>query len=49
MIYQMSKNHNLDMFLGVSSDDATHGLFIKLLHAYPIPKLSEIKVIISHT
>ena len=44
MICQMSKGHNLDMLLSDSCDDATLDLFLKLLNAYPIPKLSEIKV-----
>lgn len=40
----MSKSHNLDMLFSVSCNDATLDLFLKLLDAYPIPKLSEIKV-----
>ena len=45
MICQMSKSHNLDMLFSDTCDDAALDLFLKLLDAYPIPKLSEIKVI----
>ena len=45
MIYQMSKGHNLDMIFSDYCDDAALDLFLKLLDVYPIPKLSEIKVI----
>jgi len=46
MIYQMSKSHNLDMLFSNDCDIATLDVFLKLLHAYPIPKLAEIKVIL---
>ena len=45
MICQMSKSHNLDMLFSDSCDNAALDLFLKLLDVYPIPKLSEIKVI----
>ena len=47
MICQMSKNHNLDMIFSDSCDNAALDLFLKLLDAYPIPKLSEIKVTVT--
>ena len=45
MICQMSKSHNLNMLFSDACDNAALDLFLKLLDAYPIPKLSEIKVI----
>ena len=45
MIYQMSKSHNLNMLFSDTCDDAALDLFLKLLDAYPIPKLSELKVV----
>ena len=44
MIFQMSKDHNLDILFSDSCDNATLDLYLKLLDAYPIPKLSEVKV-----
>lgn len=44
MIFQMSKGHNLDILFSDSCDNATLDLYLKLLDAYPIPKLSEVKV-----
>ena len=46
MIYQMSKGHNLDMLFNDHCDDAALDLFLKLLDVHPIPKLSEIKVML---
>ena len=44
MICQMSKGRNLDMLFSDYCDNATLDVFLKLLDASPIPKLSEIKV-----
>ena len=44
MICQLSKGHNLEMLFSDCCNDAALDLFLKLLDAYPIPKLSEIKV-----
>ena len=46
MIYQMSRGHNLDMLFSDHCDDAALDLFLKLLDVHPIPKLSEIKVML---
>ena len=46
MIYQISRSHNLDMLLDDSCDKVTLDLFLELLDVYPIPKLSEIKVML---
>ena len=45
MIYQISKGVNLDILFSDNCDNTTLDLFLKLLKAYPIPKLVEIKVI----
>ena len=45
MICQLSKYHNLDMLLDDSCDEVTLNLFLKMLEAYPIPKLCEVKVL----
>ena len=42
MLYQISKNQSLDVLL---DDHAVLNLFLRLLEAYNIPKLIEIKVI----
>jgi len=42
----MSKSRNLDMLFSVYCDNATLDLFLRLLNAYPIPKLAEIKVLL---
>ena len=47
MIFQMSKAHNLDMLFSDRCDESTLDLFLMLLDAYPVPKLSEIKVILN--
>ena len=44
MICQISRGRNLDMLLSDHCDDSILDLFLKLLDIYPIPKLSEIKV-----
>ena len=44
MVYRISKSHGLELLFGTYCDSATQDLFLKLLDAYPIPKLSEIKV-----
>ena len=44
MIFQISKSHNLDILFKNKCDKATLKLFLKLLDAFPIPKLAEIKV-----
>ena len=42
----MSRGHNLDMLFSDHCDDAALDLFLKLLDVHPIPKLSEIKVML---
>lgn len=42
----MSRGRNLDMLFSGYCDDAALDLFLKLLDVHPIPKLSEIKVML---
>ena len=42
----MSRGHNLDMLFSDHCDEAALDLFLKLLDVHPIPKLSEIKVML---
>ena len=44
MLYQISKSHSLDILFSDNCDNATLNLFLKLLDAFPIPKLVEVKV-----
>ena len=46
MIYQISKNCSLDILLRDNCENIMFNLFLKLLDAYSIPKLAEIKVIL---
>jgi len=44
MIYEISKSCGLELLFSIHCNDATLDLFLKLLHVYAVPKLSEIKV-----
>ena len=46
MIYQINKNCSLDILLRDNWKNCMFNLFLKLLDAYSIPKLAEIKVIL---
>ena len=44
MLYQISKSRSLNILFSDDCDNATLNLFLKLLDAFPIPKLAEVKV-----
>ena len=45
MLCQIIKSCNLNILFSDNCDNTTLDLFLKLLKAYPIPKLVEIKVV----